>query len=86
MCANGLKGGHINKNCKTKIKCFKCKAEGHHTILCSPQSETQRYAPDASKEHSAAYSLETHTRLKLQPISSFTVLITIVQDNHSLKK
>ena len=36
---NCLKGGHQGKNCKVKIKCFKCKKEGnHHTAaLCDPK-------------------------------------------------
>ena len=35
LCFNCLKGCHQLKNCKVKIKCFKCKKEGnHHTALC----------------------------------------------------
>ena len=35
ICFKCLKPGHIKKNCGSKIKCFRCKAEGnHHTALC----------------------------------------------------
>ena len=42
ICFNCLKGGHIKKNCTVKIKCFKCKTEGHHTVLCNPLLKTSQ--------------------------------------------
>ena len=41
-CFKCLKPGHIKKNCRTKIKSVRCKAEGnHHTALCYPQNYSQ---------------------------------------------
>ena len=38
-CFNCLKQGHSEKDCCTKIKCYKCKSLGsHHTALCEFQS------------------------------------------------
>ena len=38
-CFNCLKQGHAKKDCRTKIKCCKCKLLGsHHTGLCEFQS------------------------------------------------
>ena len=32
-----LKPGHAKPNCKSSIKCYKCKKEGdYHTALCNP--------------------------------------------------
>ena len=38
-CFNYLKQGHSMKDCRTKIKCYKCKSLGsHHAALCELQS------------------------------------------------
>ena len=37
ICFKRLKPGHTKPNCKSSIKCYKCKKEGdHHTALCNP--------------------------------------------------
>ena len=37
ICFKCLKTGHTKLNCKSSIKCYKCKKEGdHHTALCDP--------------------------------------------------
>ena len=42
ICFKCLKPGHIKKNCRNKIKCFRCKAEeNHHTALCYPENYSQ---------------------------------------------
>ena len=38
---NCLKPVHIKKNCKAKLKCYRCQAEGsHHTALCFSRNGT----------------------------------------------
>ena len=55
LCFNYLRGGHTKKNCRTQIKCFKCKTQGHHTALCNPlQKRIQSYVTgDNGKENSS---------------------------------
>ena len=49
ICFKCLKPGHIKKNCKTKIKCFRCKAEGnHHTAICYPKNCSQHTSPNTA--------------------------------------
>ena len=46
ICFKCLKPGHIKKNCRNKIKCFRFKAEGnHHTALCYPKNYSQHTSP-----------------------------------------
>ena len=46
ICYKCLKPGDIKKNCRNKIKCFRCKAEGnHHTALCYPKNYLQHTNP-----------------------------------------
>ena len=46
ICFKCLKPGHIKKNCRNKIKYFRCKAEGnHHTALCYPKNYSQHTSP-----------------------------------------
>ena len=40
-CFNCLKPGHIKKNCKAKVKYYRCRAErSHHTALCFSKNGT----------------------------------------------
>ena len=40
-CFSRLKPGHIKENCKAKVKCYCCGAEGsHHTALCFSKNDT----------------------------------------------
>ena len=46
-CFNCLKPGHIKKNCKAKVKCYRCRAEGtHHTALCFSNNGTPNTIDD----------------------------------------
>ena len=37
ICSKRFKPGQTKPNCKSSIKCYKCKKEGnHHTALCNP--------------------------------------------------
>ena len=55
ICCKCLKPGHTKMHCRTKIKCFRCKAEGnHHTALCYPQNYLQHTSPNtSSSDHSS---------------------------------
>ena len=49
ICVKCLKHGHIRKICRTKIKCFYCKAGGnHHTALCYPKNYSQHTSPNTT--------------------------------------
>ena len=49
ICFKCLKPGPIKKNCRTKIKCFRCKAEGnHHTALCYPKNYSKHTSPNTT--------------------------------------
>ena len=63
-----LRGSHTKKNCRKQIKCFKCKAEGHHAAFCNPlQKQTQSYATyDNSKEDSSTNLVKSNTSILLQ--------------------
>ena len=60
MCFNCLRGGHIKKNSKAKMKCFACQAEGHHAVICNLKNETRIYATDKNKEDSASYLVKSN--------------------------
>ena len=51
-----LMKGNIKKNCRTKIKCFRCKTEGnHHTALCYAKNYSQHTShntPNSDKNNS----------------------------------
>ena len=34
-CFKHMKPGHVKSNCRSNIKCFKCKMMDHHTALCN---------------------------------------------------
>ena len=72
LCFNCLTGGHIKKYYRTKIKCFKCKAAGHHTVLCNPlQKQTQSYiTDDNSKEDSSTNLVKSNALILLQTANS----------------
>ena len=41
-CFSCLKPGHIKKNCKAKVQCYRCRAEGsHHAALCFSKNGTR---------------------------------------------
>ena len=49
ICFKCLKSGHIRRNCRNKIKCFRCKAEGNHpTALCHPKNYSQHTNPNTT--------------------------------------
>ena len=70
MCFNCLKGVHTEKNCKKKIKCFNCKAEGHPTPLCNLASETQSYATNENKEKSDSCLMKSNTKILVKYVQS----------------
>ena len=75
-----LKPGHIKKNCRNKIKCFRCKAEeNHHTALCYPENYSQHttnsdqnnssITPPAN-EQTATCLVKSDTTIVLQTVSA----------------
>ena len=84
ICFKCLKPGHIKKNCRNKIKCFRCKAEGnHHTALYYPKNYSQHtnptttnsdqnnssITPSANKK-TATCSVKSETTIVLQTAST----------------
>ena len=51
-----------------KIKCFKCKTEGHHTALCNPLLKTSQdqASSDDKKDNSASCLIKNNTSILLQ--------------------
>ena len=44
-CFNCLKPGHSKRDCRTEIKCYRCKARGnHHIALCMKDRKEQKDA------------------------------------------
>ena len=69
LCFNCLKGGHQCKNCKVKIKRFKCKEEGsHHTALCN-----SNYGNNMTEDSTIYCLIKNNTLVLLQ---SANVLIS----------
>ena len=68
LCFSCLRGGHTKKNCRTRIKCFKCKTKGQHSALCNLlQKQTQSYVTDDnSKEDSSTNLVKSNTSILLQ--------------------
>ena len=57
-CFSCLKPGHIKKNCKGKLTCYRCHAEGsHHTTLCFSKNGTPN--PITSKSNHPNKSNDT---------------------------
>ena len=57
-----LKPGHTKPNCKSSIKCYKCKKEGdHHTALCNPNKVN-----DNSTEEGITCLVQNNTNILLQ--------------------
>ena len=58
ICFKCLKPGHIKKNCRNKIKYFRCKAEGnHHTALCYPKNYSQHTSPTTTNSDQNSSSI-----------------------------
>ena len=72
-CFNCLKPGHQKRNCRIKVKCFKCKAVGsHHTALCM-KNEVGNGSEEASTN-----LVNGKTSVLLQTVTGF---LTDVQGN-----
>ena len=87
ICFKCLKPGHIKKNCRNKIKYFRCKAEGnHHTALCYPKNYSQHTSPTTTNsdqnnssitppanEQTATCLVKSDTTIVLQTVSACVV-------------
>ena len=62
ICFKFLKPGHAKPNCKSSVKCYKCKKEGdHHTALCNPNKVS-----DNSTEEEITCLVKNNTKILLQ--------------------
>ena len=61
ICFQCLKPGHTKPNCKSSIKCYKCKKEDHHTALCNPNKVS-----DNPTEGEIACLVKNNTDILLQ--------------------
>ena len=61
ICFKYLKPGHTKPNCKSSIKCYKCKKEDHHTALCNPNKVS-----DNPTEEEIACLVKNNTSILLQ--------------------
>ena len=59
-CFKCLKKGHIQKNCRVRVKCYKCKSLNHHTALCKDNRENREV------NNSATYLVNGETSVMLQ--------------------
>ena len=62
ICFKCLKPGHAKPNCKSSIKCYKCKKEGDHcTALCNPKKVS-----DNPTEEEITCLVKNNTNILLQ--------------------
>ena len=62
ICFKCLKPGYRKPNCKSSIKCYKCKKEGdHHTALCNPNKVS-----DNATEEEITCLVKNNTDILLQ--------------------
>ena len=62
LCFNCLKGCHQRKNCKVKIKCFKCKKKGnYHSASCNP-----KYSNNVAGDPAITCLIKNNTSVLLQ--------------------
>ena len=63
ICFKCLKPGHTKPNCKSSIKCYKCKKEGdHHTALCNPN----KVSDNPTEEEIITCLVKNNTNILLQ--------------------
>ena len=56
---NCLKPGHIKKNCKAKVKCYRCRAEGsHHTVFLFSKNGTRNTIDGKNNHHNTLNETE----------------------------
>ena len=78
ICFKCLKPRHIKKNCRTKIKCFRCKAEGnHHTALCYPKDYSQYTSPNTanSDQNNSSITPPTNEQIATCLVKSDTTIV-----------
>ena len=69
ICCRCLKPGHIKKNCRNRIKCFRCKAEeNHHTALCYPKNYSQHINPTSTNSDQNNSSITPPANEQRNPI------------------